>query len=196
MEIGMKKLTVIVGVALLLLPVMVVAQEKAVSDEEASVLERLQKAAGLIKTSNEAREAGIPEEDVAEVLAGAREQGLSPEETEEVLAESTAAVNESGPVDNFGAFVQTKLDEGLRGQELAAAIHEEHRHNGKGKGHEKHKGKQDKHKGHKHGQEGRHGDGDDDGDYDDDDDHDDDHDDDDDKHEGHGKGGKKEKGDK
>jgi hypothetical protein len=180
------------AVIVLILPVMTWAQEETDSAEGPSLLERLQKAAELIKTSEDAREAGIPEEDVAEVLKEAHERGLSPEETEAVLAESTEAVKESGPVDNFGAFVQSKLDEGLRGQELAAAIHEEHRLHGKGKGHGKDRGNKGKHKGHKHDQKGdRPGDDD----ADDDDDHEENHGDDDEaKGKGHGKGGKKDKG--
>lgn len=140
----MKKLMMIITVIALALPILAVAQEESETGKDLSLMERIQKAADLIKTSREAREAGIPEEEVTEVLEGARERGLSPAETDEVLAESTAAVEESGPVDNFGAFVQAKLDEGLRGQELAAAIHEEHKKHGKGKGHGKDKGKKEK----------------------------------------------------
>lgn len=187
MENPMKKFLLILGLALLALPILVLAQEKTESATEPSLLERVQKAAALIKTSEEAREAGIPEEDVAEVLESARDNGLSPQETEAVLTETTEVIKETGPVDNFGAFVQSKLDEGLRGKDLADAIHEEHRHHGKGKGHGKQKGKKEEHKGHKHDHEGRHADSDDD-------------DDDDDKNgdagQGHGKGAKKEKGKK
>lgn len=187
----MGKLTVIAAVVILALPILALAQEEAETGKDASLMERIQKAADLIKTSKEAREAGIPEEEVAEVLKGARERGLSPEEAEEVLAVSTAAAEESGPVDDFGAFVQAKLDEGLRGQELAAAIHEEHRQRGKGKGHGKHNMKAEKHKGHKEDQEGRHvqGEHDDDGDEDGEEP-------DDDRGKGHGKRGNKQKGGK
>ena len=171
----MKILTVITVVMILALPILALAQEEAETGKDDSFMERIRKAAELIKTSEEAREAGIPEEEVAEVLKGAHERGLSPGETEEILAESTATTDEFGPVDNFGAFVEAKLDEGLRGQELAAAIHEEHRQRGKGKGHGKHKMKEVKHKGHKEDQKGRHveGDHDDDGDEDEEE-HDDD----------------------
>ncbi|MCK9995047.1 MAG: hypothetical protein KAH56_02070 [Candidatus Krumholzibacteria bacterium] len=187
----MKKLTVIAAVIILALPILALAQEEAETDKNTSSMERIRKAAELIKTSNEAREAGIPEEEVTEVLEGARKRGLSTEETQEVLAESTAAIEESGPIDNFGAFVQAKLDEGLRGRELAAAIHEEHRQQGKGKGHGKHEMKEEKHKGHKGDKKGRHVEGDQDHDGDEDEeDHDDD------QGEGHGKSGKKGKGGK
>ena len=143
----MKKLMLIGVLLLIAAPVLAIAQEETETAAEESLLTKIQKAAELIKTSREAREAGIPEEDVKDVLEGARERGLSAEETEAVLAESTAAVEESGPVDNFGAFVQARLDEGLRGQDLAAAIHEEHRQRGKGKGHGKSKMKENGRKG-------------------------------------------------
>ena len=186
----MKKLILIAALAALALPCLAPAQEEAESGQELSLSEKIQKATELIKTSREAREAGIPEEEVAEVLEGARERGLSPEETEEVLAESTAAIDESGPVDNYGAFVQAKLDEGLRGKELAAAIHEEHRKHGKGKGHGKHK--KEKHKGDDKDQEGRQENGD--HDHEDHDDDGDDDDEDNDEHEGHSHDSKKGKG--
>lgn len=138
----MKIVLIIAAAILLAAPLGALAQEETETGKDATLGEWIQKAADLITTSNEAREAGIPAEDVAEVLEISREQGFSPEETQEVLVVSTEAVEESGPVDNFGAFVQTKLAEGLRGQELAAAIHEEHRQRGKGhgKGHGKGKG--------------------------------------------------------
>lgn len=89
----------------------------------------------LPRISQEAREAGVPEADVRIILEETARRQLPPRETVELLEETTVAVRESGPVDNFGAFVQARLDEGLRGRELAAAIHEEHRLRGKGKGH-------------------------------------------------------------
>lgn len=185
----MNRLIVFTVLAALTLPCLAPAQDEAESGPEVSLYEKIQKATELIKTSREAREAGIPEEEVTEVLEGARERGLSAEETQEVLAESTAAVEESGPVDNFGAFVQAKLDEGLRGKELATAIHEEHKKHGKGKGHGKHKGKKEKHQAHGNDHEGhQHGDGEDDQDDDQDDGHGHGHD--------HDKSDKKEKGKK
>jgi hypothetical protein len=41
------------------------------------------------------------------------------------------AIREHGPVDNFGAFVQRRLDEGLRGRDLADAIRAEHAAHGR-----------------------------------------------------------------
>lgn len=177
----MKKLMILTSLLILVLPMLVFAQEEAEAEEELSLLERVQRAAEIVTASEEAREVGMSEEEVNEVLEGARDRGLSPAETGDVLNESTEAVKESGPVDNFGAFVQAKLDEGLRGKELAHAIHEEHRLHGKGKGHGKHNDmKKEKHKGHSHGKDK------DNKEHDDHEGHDDD--------EGHGKDSRKKKG--
>src|SRR5687767_15243513 len=53
---------------------------------------------------------------------------------EATLVIDTARVvrREHGPVDNFGAFVQSQLAQGKRGRELAAAIRAEHARSGKG----------------------------------------------------------------
>lgn len=88
----------------------------------------------LPRTSEELREEGVPEEEVEAAIWSARQQGVPAAETQEVLEESRDAVRDNGPIDNFGAFVQTQLDAGLRGRDLAAAIHAEHARRGIGKG--------------------------------------------------------------
>lgn len=84
--------------------------------------------------TQEARRAGIPDEDIAEVIDVARERDLPPEERREILEGATEVARETGPIDNFGAFVQSRLAEGLRGRALADAIRAEHQLRGKGKG--------------------------------------------------------------
>lgn len=84
--------------------------------------------------TQEARRAGIPEEDIAIVLDTSREQQLPPVQRREIFQSVTEIAREEGPIDNFGAFVQARLAEGLRGRALAEAIREEHRLRGKGKG--------------------------------------------------------------
>jgi hypothetical protein len=69
----------------------------------------------LPRTSQILRESGVPDEEVQSVI-------------------EAASVREHGPVDNFGAFVQDQLAAGLRGRDLAAAIHAEHARRGIGKG--------------------------------------------------------------
>ena len=59
----------------------------------------------------------------------------------DMTKEQSRAIDEHGPTDNFGAFVQSKLDQGLRGRELSDAIRAEHAAHGKGKGAIKNPGK-------------------------------------------------------
>lgn len=99
----------------------------------ASVLQAL----GLPRATQEARILGVPESDIRTILDTARERRLPAGVLTEVFEGGNEAIREHGPIDNFGAFVQARLDAGLRGRELAAAIRAEHAVRGKGKGHEK-----------------------------------------------------------
>jgi len=65
----------------------------------------------------------------------------------ELFAEENDAIRKHGRIDNFGAFVQEKLAAGLRGRELAAAIHAEHAARGIGKGRPAEAGKPGAHPG-------------------------------------------------
>ena len=100
----------------------------------------LVRATRLPVVANDLRSAGVPDPEVAAAIRTTQEHGLSAGDAEEVLEEGGRAAREHGPIDNFGAFVQDRLDEGLRERELAQAIREEHARSGKGKGHDKSKG--------------------------------------------------------
>jgi hypothetical protein len=89
----------------------------------------------LPRTTQEARTLGVPESDIRAILDRAREKRLPAAEVTELFEHENRAIREHGPVDNFGAFVQKRLDEGLRGRDLAEAIRAEHAAHGKGKGH-------------------------------------------------------------
>ncbi len=120
-----------------LLPTIAVAQEEtpATTEEVRPVTaSEILKAILLPRVTQEARDVGVAEEDIRVVLEESRRRRVPAERTQEVFEETTRAAKENGPVDNFGAFVQARLDEGLRGRELAEAIHAEHRVRGKGKG--------------------------------------------------------------
>jgi hypothetical protein len=80
----------------------------------------------------EARQVGVPEVVVGEVLDGLRRRGLPAGEAALVVREEVDAVKDGEPKDNFGAFVQSQLDAGLRGRALAQAIHAEHQARGVG----------------------------------------------------------------
>lgn len=95
----------------------------------------------LPRVAEEARREGVPEGDIQVVIDASRERRLPAHETREVLEQTTEAVKANGPIDNFGAFVRARLDQGLRGRDLAEAIRVEHRARGKGKGHEASAGK-------------------------------------------------------
>lgn len=88
----------------------------------------------LPRVSETLRERGVPIEEIEAAVMGAREQGVPAGETTDALQETAGAVEETGPIENFGAFVQEQLRSGLRGRELAEAIHAEHRRRGIGKG--------------------------------------------------------------
>lgn len=156
--------------------------------------ERILRTSRIPEAADEAREAGIPEEDVEQVLGDARRRRLPPEETTEVLTEGAASARENGPVDNFGAFVQTQLDEGLRGRELADAIHREHAAHGKGPYKDRGEGHRGKGKGKDKGKDVDGEDHDHEDGHDDDDDHDQDRKDG--KTKSKGKGQDKKRGDK
>ena len=89
-------------------------------------------AAMLPVSANAARSEGVPGDEVRAVIESMRNKNMPAHEARGVLDEARNARREHGPVDNFGAFVQSKLDAGLRGRDLAAAIRAEHAARGKG----------------------------------------------------------------
>jgi hypothetical protein len=98
------------------------------ADPVAAILDALR----LPALVTEARQAGVSEASVREVLDGLRRRGLPADEAAIVLREEVDAVNAGGPKDNFGGFVQRQLAAGLRGRALAEAIRAEHRARGIG----------------------------------------------------------------
>jgi hypothetical protein len=93
---------------------------------------RVLAAAELPTSADQVRQEGTPSSALEQVLAAMQAANVPAHEAREVLDEERAAIREHGPVDNFGAFVQQKLDAGLRGRDLAAAIRAEHQLRGKG----------------------------------------------------------------
>jgi hypothetical protein len=118
-----------------------VAQEAGAGDHprgrEATAAERKERvlrATRLPEAADAARRSGIPDEEVRGVLTAIRGRQLPAGEAQVVLESAAREAREQGPIDNFGAFVGSQLDAGLRGQALAAAIHAEHAARGKGRG--------------------------------------------------------------
>ncbi|MEN8148863.1 MAG: hypothetical protein ABFS86_03515, partial [Planctomycetota bacterium] len=106
------------------------AKEEEKKAKRAEVLAALD----LPKKAKALREKGVDKEELKQALREARKKKMKAKDTKELLEAAEDSVDENGPVDNFGAFVRKKLDEGLRGKELAKAIKAEHKARGKGKG--------------------------------------------------------------
>lgn len=111
------------------------AAAPSAAQESSGMLASVLKALRLPRTTQEARTLGVPESDIRAILDKAREKRVRAADVNELFEHENKAIREHGPVDNFGAFVQRRLDEGLRGRDLAEAIRAEHAAHGKGKGH-------------------------------------------------------------
>jgi hypothetical protein len=90
-------------------------------------------AANLPVSAAAARSEGASDQEIRQVLDVMMKENIPAHEAGQVIEQERAARREYGPVDNFGAFVQSRLEAGLRGRQLAAAIREEHARHGKGK---------------------------------------------------------------
>ena len=125
----MPKSFLMVVLVALLAAVPVAAQESG-----SSLLQEIAQAIRLPTVTREARVLGVPERDLQTIFATARAHRIPAGSLAELLSVENDAIRKHGPVDNFGAFVQEKLNSGLRGRELAAAIRSEHAARGIGKG--------------------------------------------------------------
>ena len=96
------------------------------ADEPVAVEEPLLLAIELPVRAHEIRQHGVEETEIRAAVEAMRVRQVPAAEAAETLEVAESAVEEHGPVDGFGDFVQSKLDEGLRGQDLAAAIRGEH----------------------------------------------------------------------
>ncbi|MEZ4322622.1 MAG: hypothetical protein R3F61_34465 [Myxococcota bacterium] len=91
-------------------------------------------ASELPMKAKEARDSGLDADQVVSAIDAAKGASLSAADTAEMLGATGPLVKEHGAVENFGDFVKGKLEEGLRGQDLANAIKAEHENKGKGGG--------------------------------------------------------------
>ena len=89
-------------------------------------------AARLPVAADEARREGASSSDIRAVLEAMSKARVPAHEATVIFDTARVVRREHGPVDNFGAFVQSQLAEGKRGRELAAAIRAEHARRGKG----------------------------------------------------------------
>lgn len=89
-------------------------------------------AAQLPVVTAQARRDGVTNDEIRAVLEAMRRERVPAYEATTLFDSEREARREYGPVDNFGAFVQSQLAAGKRGQDLAAAIRAEHARQGKG----------------------------------------------------------------
>jgi hypothetical protein len=106
------------------------ATESAATEQESesgfrAIFERMRRASHLPRTAEDAREAGVEEEQVRDVIRVARERRIPADRTQEILEIETEQVRRGSDPRNFGAVVQELKAGGLRGRELAEAIHQE-----------------------------------------------------------------------
>jgi hypothetical protein len=98
---------------------------EAAKTRRIELFERVKEAILLPQTANESRDSGAREEKVREVLETARTRGVPADETRRILVIENEELKHGGNPDNFGAAVHSLKASGLRGRELAKAIHAE-----------------------------------------------------------------------
>lgn len=106
------------------------AQAQDAPRDSANILEAIR----LPALAEALRERGVPVEEIEAAITGASERDVAPGEMSGVFEETAETVDETGPIENFGAYVQEQLRAGLRGRDLAEAIRAEHQRRGIGQG--------------------------------------------------------------
>jgi hypothetical protein len=105
----------------------------ALMAQDGSLLERVRAAMQLPVLTTEAREAGVPAERVSTTIRDIFGSGVPAGDASRILDEEVRTVREGGSTDNFGSYVRSQVDAGLRGRDLADAIHREHARRGMGR---------------------------------------------------------------
>ena len=100
---------------------------------DSAKIEQIQRILRLPQTIERARQAGVSDSQVREVLRRTRERGVPAEDAQRTIEQETEAVERGGDRGEFGKFVQSRIDAGLRGRELSEAIRAEHARRGVGK---------------------------------------------------------------
>ncbi len=118
---------------LIALTALALAGAPAPAAQDTTQWDRIRIAMNLPVRTTEAREWGVPEERVKSTIWDIRRGGVSAEDASRIFDEEVRVVREGGSKDNFGAFVKSRVEAGLRGRDLADAIHAEHARRGMGK---------------------------------------------------------------
>ena len=90
-----------------------------------NLIDRIRRASRLPRAADEAREAGVPEEEVQEVLSTGKRRAVPAGDVETVLEEEAQASRRDERTGEFGGLVRQKMEEGLRGHELIEAVRQE-----------------------------------------------------------------------
>lgn len=128
----MRKLLIATAVACVAFPLAAQAPDSAAIKLKA----RVDAIFGVPQRAEEARQAGVADSTISRIMKIFGSEKIGAEDAVVILtAERDAARMEGGKgaKDNFGAFVQRQHAAGLRGQDLAAAIHAEQARRGMGK---------------------------------------------------------------
>lgn len=111
-----------------LIPLLVLgpALLEAQAESSAALASRITAAAALPALAEEIRGSGVRRSELTSLLDVFRTKNIPAPDAKVILEEERSAARDHGPVPGLGSFVQARLDEGLRGRELAAAIRAEH----------------------------------------------------------------------
>lgn len=90
----------------------------------------LLRALDLPRVMQRAREAGIPDSSLRGVMDRMRQRGIPAEEATAAVDLEVETVERGGDRANFGSFVRTQVESGVRGRDLAAAIRAERQRRG------------------------------------------------------------------
>jgi hypothetical protein len=112
--------------ALTLVGAPLAAQTVPASNAEDMFVQRLTALLDLPRITADLRDAGIPDSTVQNLLYSMEQAKLPETDQVAMLTVERDAAREHGPTNNFGAFVQSRLAAGDRGQVLAKAIRDEH----------------------------------------------------------------------
>lgn len=118
--------------SMILLALAAVAMPVAAQQQDTSIMDVLLR---LPKTVDEGRRAGISDGSIMAVLDSLHRRGVPAADAGQIVQAEVDAVKAGAPRENFGKYVNAMLARGLRGRELAAAIHAEHARRGMGRGH-------------------------------------------------------------
>lgn len=118
--------------SIMFLALAAVAPPVAAQQQDTSIMDVLLR---LPKTVDEGRRAGVSDGSIMAVLDSLRRRGVPAADAGQIVQAEVDAVKGGAPRENFGKYVNAMLARGLRGRELAAAIHAEHARRGMGRGH-------------------------------------------------------------